>query len=382
MSSSSLVVFTGRNRLRSTASAREPSKTSTAAPMADSIWMTGVLSGRVGSTVLRLTMIGRPRMPSRSARRAASASRSTQRLFAWNHGCRSVSWKKWSSPCGHHGAVAQHQAPVALAHAEVAALAVVAGARADLGDVRGCPRAPSRPAPRPRRSRRGCRRWTGRRSGSRARAGCRAARWSAARRRRHRGPAGTTPGSGSSGHSTGPRSSARSLGSLFCRKSSGSPSTAQAGVRREDLERLLPGAERVHQQQRRSAPRAAGASASTWRAMMSRKLSPSRTGSADFGPLMPMLVPRPPLSLIDDRAPEGLGHRGLVGPHVVEVRHVGERVDGVLGDGARRVRAQLLVVAAEHRHGELGNPRRAHLVRGSAQAVGGHAATLRCGHGP
>ena len=39
-------------------------------------------------------------------------------------------------------------------------------------------------------------------------------------------------------------------------------------------------------------------SASTCRAMMSRKLSPSRTGSADFGPLIPMLVPSPPLSLM------------------------------------------------------------------------------------
>ena len=47
--SSSLVVLTGRNRLRSTASARDPSNTSTAAPIADSIWMTGraVGPGRV-----------------------------------------------------------------------------------------------------------------------------------------------------------------------------------------------------------------------------------------------------------------------------------------------------------------------------------------------
>src|SRR6478736_4724896 len=37
--------------------------------------------------------------------------------------------------------------------------------------------------------------------------------------------------------------------------------------------------------------------------MMSRKLSPSRTGSADFGPLMPMLVPSPPLSLMSTVRP-------------------------------------------------------------------------------
>ena len=135
MSSSSLVVFTGRNRLRSTASAREPSKTSTAAPIADSTWMTGVLSGRVGSTVLRLTMIGRPRMPSRSARRAASCVEVDPQVVRVEPRVPVGVLEVAVLALGHHRAVAQHEAPVALAHAEVAALAVVAGAGADLGDV-------------------------------------------------------------------------------------------------------------------------------------------------------------------------------------------------------------------------------------------------------
>ena len=80
--SNSLVDFTGRNLLRGTAIAREPAKTSMAAPMADSIWITGVEVGSVGSTDLRLTMIGSPRMPPRSANRPARASRSTHRLLA------------------------------------------------------------------------------------------------------------------------------------------------------------------------------------------------------------------------------------------------------------------------------------------------------------
>ncbi len=42
----------------------------------------------------------------------------------------------------------------------------------------------------------------------------------------------------------------------------------------------------------------AARSASTWRTMMSRKLSPSRTSSSDFARSMPIDVPRPPLSLM------------------------------------------------------------------------------------
>ena len=135
MSSSSLVVFTGRNRLRSTASAREPSKTSTAAPIADSIWMTGVLSG-----------------PGRVDRLAVDDDRQAEDAVALGQarGQRvevdpQVVGVEPRVPVGvlevvvlalgHHRAVAQHEAPVALAHAEVAALAVVAGAGADLGDV-------------------------------------------------------------------------------------------------------------------------------------------------------------------------------------------------------------------------------------------------------
>src|SRR6201991_421359 len=36
----------------------------------------------------------------------------------------------------------------------------------------------------------------------------------------------------------------------------------------------------------------------TWRTMMSRNVRPSLTSTSDFGPLIPMLVPRPPLSLM------------------------------------------------------------------------------------
>ena len=115
---------------------------------------------------------------------------------------------------------------------------------------------------------------------------------------------------------------------------------------------------------------------------MSRKLSPSRTGSADFGPLMPMLVPSPPLSLMTTVRPRA---RATAASSGRTSSRCGTSVSGSM------VSSGMVPVAfdrswswklAEHRHRELGNPRRAHLVRRSAQAVGGHAATLRCGHGP
>ena len=72
-STSSFVVLTGRNRLRGTTIAVAPSKTSIAAPMADSICTTLGLAGSFGSTVFALRMIGRPSTPPRSS----STSRST-----------------------------------------------------------------------------------------------------------------------------------------------------------------------------------------------------------------------------------------------------------------------------------------------------------------
>ena len=59
-------------------------------------------------------------------------------------------------------------------------------------------------------------------------------------------------------------------------------------------------------------------------------------GRADFGPRMPMLVPSPPLSLMTTVRASASRDRGLVGPDLVEVRHVAQRLDGVLGDGPGR----------------------------------------------
>ena len=85
----------------------------------------------------------------------------------------------------------------------------------------------SRPPAR-RAWRRGCRSWRRTRSGSRRRSAGRAGRCRAARCRGRRGRAGTTRGRGPWASDTGDRSFASSLGSLFCRNSSGSPSTARS----------------------------------------------------------------------------------------------------------------------------------------------------------
>ena len=93
-----MVVLTGRNRVRGTSSASDPSNTSIAAPIADSSWTTSGDVGSAGSTVLRLMMMGRPRKPARSAIRSRRTDRSTQMLLALNVSWRLVSAKNRSSP--------------------------------------------------------------------------------------------------------------------------------------------------------------------------------------------------------------------------------------------------------------------------------------------
>src|ERR1700759_210045 len=65
----SFVVFTGAKRVRGTWIARAPGIEPIAAPMADSSWMTGGLSGGRGSTVLWLAISGRARARQGGGRR-------------------------------------------------------------------------------------------------------------------------------------------------------------------------------------------------------------------------------------------------------------------------------------------------------------------------
>ena len=75
--------MTGAKRVRGTISARAPSNTSIAAPIAVSIWNTAGEDLSPGSTVFWLRIIGRPSTPSRSRIAASSARRLTHRLFVF-----------------------------------------------------------------------------------------------------------------------------------------------------------------------------------------------------------------------------------------------------------------------------------------------------------
>ncbi len=77
--------------MRGTRIASEPSKTSIAVPIADSIWMTSGEEGSAGSTFLWLTMIGRPSTPSRAVMRSRSTSRLIHTLLALK-----VLWRRMS----------------------------------------------------------------------------------------------------------------------------------------------------------------------------------------------------------------------------------------------------------------------------------------------
>ena len=109
-------------------------------------------------------------------------------------------------------------------------------------------------------------------------------------------PGGHHSRSGSAGHSTGLRSSVRSLGSRFCRKSSGSPSTRRSGY--------AASAASVSSRVRKLFIRTSGSRApvaaratSTCSAMRSRNVRPPRTRTSDLARSMPIDVPSPPLSL-------------------------------------------------------------------------------------
>ena len=75
------MVLTGANRVRGTCTARAPGIEPTAAPIAVSSWITGVLDWSRGSTVLRLTISGSAGAAGSAACSSRSARRSTHRLL-------------------------------------------------------------------------------------------------------------------------------------------------------------------------------------------------------------------------------------------------------------------------------------------------------------
>ena len=224
-----MVVFTGTKRSRPTSIVRESSKTSIAAPIAVSIWMTSGLFGVGGVDVLLVADQRQAEDAVAPARaRARMRSRSNQRLLVEVNLCRSRSPSASRSAFGGLRGLAQDDAAVGLAAGEVATLAVGLGTahrldrerRTGLGEPAGDAGIGHRTEV------------VGVRDERVAVAGVdqlvEQAGAASARCRGHRARADTTRVDGSRGQPTGIRSSTRSLGSLFCRNSSGSPSTARS----------------------------------------------------------------------------------------------------------------------------------------------------------
>ena len=130
------MVFTGRNRSRPTPIAVAPSKTSIAAPMALSIWITSGDPESAGSTVFSFLINGSPSTAFRSVRVRARAWRSNHRLLVWKYGWRILVGEVVHLLLRRLRRVPQDQLLVGLADGQVAALAVGRGPAADLRRVR------------------------------------------------------------------------------------------------------------------------------------------------------------------------------------------------------------------------------------------------------
>ena len=94
----------------------------------------------------------------------------------------------------------------------------------------------------------------------------------------------------------------------------------------------------------------------SWRAMTSRKLRPSLTGSSDLARVMPMLVPRPPLSLITTAGVEQLAAARSGVRERLGVRQLGDRLDLALAQDAVVAAGQPARVVLERRDGRLAAP--------------------------
>ena len=206
---------------------------------------------------------------------------------------------------------------------------------------------------------------------ARRRASARACRRSAAPCRCRRAPAGTTRAPGSGGHSTGCRSSTRIFGSLFWRKSAGR-SEAMLRVLLERGERVLAGGERVHQHERQARAVLASAARGSGATMMSRKVWPSLTSSSDFAFSIPMLVPRPPLSLIT--TVRSSASRSASSGSRLGLGDVLELLEVVVGQHPRLARHELLVVVLEGGDRRVGHALRLHLLLRGPQSVVAHHA--------
>ena len=117
-------------------------------------------------------------------------------------------------------------------------------------------------------------------------------------------------------------------------------------------------------------------SASTCRAMTSRKVSPSRTSSSDLARSRPIDVPSPPLSLMTTVRREGVRGDVVGDVDVGERLHV-ERLDGALGHHAGLAGLDEAVVVREHLDRHRVDALGRHLVARLLQSLVAHGPDRR-----
>ena len=98
---------------------------------------------------------------------------------------------------------------------------------------------------------------------------------------------------------------------------------------------------------------------STWRAITSRNVCPSFTSSSDFAFVIPMLVPSPPFSLSTTTRSSA---DGSASGRSSGARHLGERLELGLGQGALVALAQQPLVVRERVDRDLRQPLLPHLL--------------------
>ena len=170
-------------------------------------------------------------------------------------------------------------------------------------------------------------------------------------------------------------SSAAIFGTLFCRKSSGT-SDSISRVAAQRRERVVARGEGVHEHERQPRAEALAQPEHLADDDVEEGLARPWPRCSDLALVMPMLVPRPPLSLSTTAVST------IAGSPSGSSSSVGQVLDGLdvaLGQHPRRALAQLLVVVGEGVDRGVADALGAHLLDARLQPVGAHApSSSRC----
>ena len=304
-----------------------PSNTPTAAPMAVSSWITSGDSGSAGSTVLRFTISGSGSAPPSASSLAASARRSIHSELVLKNWCRVMSWKASSSSSAVCADSRSTSWPSARRRARWPPLRSFSPRR-ETSIRNGSPCGPE-PAQDARVERGAQVVGVGDEGRLVALLEQLLEQAGGHQRRVDVAVPGRAPlqlGVGLPG-SPGPASPRPAWAPCSARSpAAGRPSARGSAPARPASRRGCGSCPSAAAARRRS---------TAWRAITSRKVSPSLTSTSDLALVMPMLVPRPPLSLITTALPRSLG---VALGQLVRPRQVVDRLDVGLGQDPRVAR--------------------------------------------